>query len=159
MVCLEDSILQWGMQSLVSLACLLGLVACGPRDRPPPMREVTIQQNWSFQPGAEVAGHAIRGGLGDISIDLRGGNLYAPFDGQLQPHQEGCVIFSSAQVPAYLLRLCGVERPKLGRVRQGEVMASSHILSFAMLRKHPDGTWALVEPANSLLERLLSPMS
>lgn len=151
------SILRFLVRGVVLAACTVGLTACGTRDRPPAPREFKIQQSWQFQPGTEIAGHPVQGGLGDISIALEGKKVYAPFAGEVQPHQGDCVIFTSPQVPAYLMRLCGVDRPKFGTVKQGEAIASSQILSFAVLRKQPDGTWAIVEPANSLLERVLIP--
>lgn len=157
MIRVYGSILRFLMRSLVLAACTIGLTSCGTRDRAPAPREFKIQQNWQFQPGAEIAGHTVQGGLGDISINLDGKKVYAPFAGQVQPHQGDCVIFTSPQVPAYLMRLCGVDRPKFGAVRQGEAIASSQTLTFAVLRKQPDGTWAIVEPADSLLERVLIP--
>lgn len=148
--------LVWLGRGLVLAIFVAGLASCGRQDRPPSPREFKIQQSWQFQPGTEVAGHPIRGGLGDISIDINGGKIYAPMTGEVQPHNRDCVIFTSAELPAYLLRLCGVDHPKLGAVKQGEAIASSYVLSFAVLRKQPDGTWALVEPANPLLERVLT---
>lgn len=118
-------------------------------------RTFQIQQSWQFQPGTQIVGHEVIGGLGDISIALRGSKVYAPFTGQVQPHQADCFIFSSPEVPAYILRLCGLQNPKLGAVQAGEAIASSQLLSFAVLRKQPDGTWALVEPSISLLEQVL----
>jgi hypothetical protein len=81
--------------------------------------------------------------------------VYAPFAGKVEPHREDCVVFSSPEVPAYLLRLCGVRRPKLGQVQQGEAIASAEFLQFAALRRQPDGKWAMVEPSTDVLERTL----
>jgi hypothetical protein len=119
-------------------------------------RALQIQQNWQLQPGSEIAGHRILGGLGDVSIEPNGGKVYAPFDGKVEPHRDDCVVFSSPEVPAYLLRLCGVRRPKLGQVQQGEAIASAESLQFAALRRQPDGKWAMVEPSTDVLERTLN---
>jgi hypothetical protein len=118
-------------------------------------RALQIQQNWQLQPGSEIAGHRILGGLGDVSIALNGDKVYAPFAGKVEPHQDDCVVFSSPEVPAYLLRLCGVRRPKLGQVEQGEAIASAKSLQFAALRRQPNGKWAMVEPSIDVLERTL----
>jgi hypothetical protein len=115
-----------------------------------------VQQTWSLQPGQQIAGYQIRGGLGDVSIDMDGRDVHAPFDGQVQPHQDQCVVFSSAEVPAYLLRMCGLQSPQLGDVQQGDVIGTAELLNFAALRRQPDGTWALIEPSTSLIERSLA---
>lgn len=118
-------------------------------------RSLTVQQNWQIEPGETIGSYPVVAGLGDISIDLKGDRIYAPFDGVLQPHADSdCLIFSSPDVPAYLLRLCGLESPHLGAVAQGNTLGTGHLLHIAALRKQPDGTWAIVEPASSLLEGL-----
>jgi len=97
-------------------------------------------------------------GLGDISIDLKGDSAYAPFGGRVQPLKsdaKNCIAFSSPEVPAYLFRLCGLQNLKLGEVEQGDVIGSGAYLHFATLRKQTDGTWAMVEPAHDILERIL----
>jgi hypothetical protein len=62
-------------------------------------------------------------------------------------------------VPAYLFRLCGLNKPHLGAVSQGDVIGSGKLLLFAALRKQPNGTWAIVEPAKGILERTLKRQS
>jgi hypothetical protein len=115
-----------------------------------------VQQNWTLQPGSEVGGFPVMGGLGDVSIELGGGKVRAPFDGQLQPTgSDTCVAFTTPEIPAYLFRLCGVTKPRLGEVAAGQVMARSQILQFAAMRRQPDGTWAIVEPATDILEKTL----
>ena len=139
----------------LGVGLLLG--SCGRQPEPPP-RHFQLQQTWELQPGDDVAGYLVAGSLGDVSLDLSGGSVYAPFDGQLEPLENPhCVIFSTAEVPAYLFRLCGLRRPRLGLVRQGQVMGRGQHLHFGTLRMQPDGTWALVEPASTVLERLLQP--
>lgn len=121
-------------------------------------RTIQIQQNWELQPGKTVGGHRIAGGLGDITIDMGGDRVFAPFDGLVQPNDlEGCYLFSSPDVPAYLFRLCGLNNPKVGQVKQGESIGSANYLEFATMRRQPDGKWAMVEPASDILERTLNP--
>ncbi|NEQ47758.1 MAG: hypothetical protein F6K00_31200 [Leptolyngbya sp. SIOISBB] len=148
----------------LSLSCLkvlpligvLGLGACGLTQAQVPPRQIPVQQSWTLQPGSEVGGFKVMGGLGDISIDVQGGKIKAPFDGQLQPtDSETCVAFTSPEVPAYLFRLCGVTKPRLGDVAAGQVMGRSQVLQFAAMRRQPDGQWAIVEPATDILEKTL----
>ena len=120
-------------------------------------RTIQIQQEWQLQPGDQIGEYHIAAGLGDISIQLEGQKVYAPFNGQVQPHVRDCVLFSSPDVPAYLFRMCGLSRPRLGTVRQGDVIGSGEYLHFATLRKLPEGTWTIVEPSRSILEKLLTP--
>lgn len=125
-----------------------------------PVRPVPVQQNWELQPGKMIGKHRVAGGLGDISIEVGGDRVYAPFDGFLQPNDiEGCFIFSSPDVPAYLFRLCGLKQPKLGQVQQGDQIGSADFLQFAALRRQPDGKWTMVEPASDVLQRTLVPQS
>ncbi len=116
-----------------------------------------IQQQWQLQPGTIVADRQIVAGLGDVSIDLGGGSVYAPFSGRLQPDGQGCAIFSSPDLPAYLARLCGLRRLRSGELLAGDRIGSGSTLHFAALRKQPDGTWAMVEPSSDLLTRFLTP--
>lgn len=137
--------------SLGGIAALLLLTGCSSSKVEP--RVLQIQQKWQLQPGDQVVGHRVMGGLGDVSIELDGGKVRAPFDGKIEPYEHECVIFSSPQIPAYLMRMCGVNRPKLGDIKQGEAIGSADALVFAALRRLPDGKWALVEPSLSILER------
>lgn len=119
-------------------------------------RTLNIQQNWALKPGHRVAGYEISGGLGDVSVEVHGSPLFAPFTGVLQPHQTDCAIFSSPEVPAYLLRICGLQHPQLGPVQAGSRLGTGDTVHFAALRKQPTGQWAIVEPASDILERMLS---
>ncbi|MEM1280750.1 MAG: hypothetical protein AAGG53_12200 [Cyanobacteria bacterium P01_H01_bin.152] len=148
----------------LSLSCLkalcwlgvLGLGACSLTQAQVPSRQIPVQQSWTLQPGSQVGGFKVMGGLGDISIDVQGGQVRAPFDGQLQPtDSETCVAFTSPEVPAYLFRLCVVTKPRLGDVIAGQVMGRSQVLQFAAMRRQPDGQWAIVEPATDMLEKTL----
>ncbi|MGB3615583.1 MAG: hypothetical protein WBA10_17445 [Elainellaceae cyanobacterium] len=116
-----------------------------------------IQQQWQMQPGTVIADRAVVAGLGDISIDLDGGSVYAPFSGRLQRDGQGCAIFSSPDLPAYLTRLCGLRHFRSGNLRPGDRIGSGRMLHFATLRKQPDGTWAMVEPSQDLVSRFLRP--
>ncbi|NJL88087.1 MAG: hypothetical protein HC886_22345 [Leptolyngbyaceae cyanobacterium SM1_1_3] len=135
----------------------MSLSGCQMKASVPP-RSVPVQQTWELQLGDRIAGYFVSASLGDISIELDGAKVYAPFPGDVEPTDiEYCVVFSSAEVPAYLFRLCGLRRPKLGSVSQGEAIGSGRYLHFATLRRQPDGTWAIVEPSSSVLERILQP--
>lgn len=140
-------------------AIALSLASCQSLTAPPPVpRSLAIQQSWPLQPGHSIAGYAISGGIGDVSIDLAGATVYAPFDGTVQPTEPAeCVLFSSPQVPAYLLRLCGLQQPPLGDRHQGDPVGHGRTLHLAALRKQPDGTWAFIEPATALIEKTLTP--
>lgn len=137
---------------------LLALLAgCTSLSSQAPTFDLRLYQQWELQPGDLIGGRAVLGSLGDISVDLNGGSAYAPFDGKAQLDQRRCVIFSSPQVPAYIFRLCGLASLRLGDRRQGEVLGSGSVLQFATLRKQANDTWAIVEPAKSILERTLQP--
>jgi len=119
-------------------------------------RQFQTQQQWQLTVGEEVAGYPIVAGLGDISLDLGGATVHAPFDGQLQRAPiDRCFVFSSPEVPAYLFRLCGLNHAKLGHYQLGQALGRGKYLHFAALRQQPDGTWALVEPSSHILERIL----
>ena len=135
----------------------VGLTSCQLKATVTP-RSVPVQQTWELQLGDRVAGYVISASLGDISIELNGGKIYAPFAGEVElTDKASCIVFSSAEVPAYLFRFCGIRRPRLGTVRQGDSIGSGRYLHFATLRRQPDGTWAIVEPSSSVLERTLQP--
>ncbi|MGF1514008.1 MAG: hypothetical protein ACFB5Z_09985 [Elainellaceae cyanobacterium] len=119
--------------------------------------QLAIQQQWQLPPGTVIADRQIVGGLGDISIDLGGSSVYAPFSGSLQMDGQGCAIFSSPDLPAYLARLCGLRRLRSGDLQAGDRIGSGQMLHFAALRKQPDGSWAMVEPSSDLLTRFLTP--
>lgn len=148
-----------GRRGLGAAITLVTSVSCStaPLVTPEPPRTIQIEQAWQLQPGDSVGEYRIAAGLGDISIELDGGKAYAPFDGRVQPNISNCVLFSSPDVPAYLFRLCGLDRPRFGQVNQGDVIGSGRYLHFATLRKLPEGTWTIVEPSRSMLERVLNP--
>ncbi|MEL7314846.1 MAG: hypothetical protein AAFN08_07835 [Cyanobacteria bacterium J06559_3] len=98
------------------------------------------------------------GSLGDVSIQLSGHKLYAPFIGKVEPAiQPHCVIYSTPEVPAYLFRFCGINRPTLGKIHSGQSIGSGDYLQFATMRRQPEGTWTIVEPSTGILERAIDP--
>lgn len=135
-------------------ALLTLLAAC--QSGPPSPRTITIQQTWDLQVGNKVGNYRISSGLGDITLELGGDPVRMPFDGKLQPMDEHCIALTSPEVPAYLFRLCGINRPSLGQRSQGHTIGRAERLVFAAFRKEPDGTWALIEPATELIEQFLT---
>lgn len=119
--------------------------------------EPKLYQSWQLKLGDEIAGSTVTGGLGDISIALNGKSVYAPSAGAAYIDKRGCVYFAGTDTPAYLFRLCGLNAPKLGTLKAGDAIAVGETLQFATLLKQADGSWALVEPDKSLLQRTLQP--
>ena len=144
--------LAMGARMLLGVAVLGAIAACG-RGPTVAHRNIPLHQQWALQPGSEVGDYRIMGGLGDVSIEIKGKAIRAPFDGKVQPTDHDCVAFTSPEVPAYLFRLCGLQRPHLGTVQAGDKIGKGQVLQFAAMRRQPDGTWALVEPAVDILER------
>lgn len=122
---------------------------------PPQIYNLKVEQKWELEAGQRVADYLIAGGLGDVSIALKGGAVYAPFNGDVQPLKTGCVVFGSSEVPAYLFRFCGMDRAVLGEVKMGWKIGSADYLQFATLRKQSNGAWAIVEPSREILEQIL----
>ncbi|NJO78146.1 MAG: hypothetical protein HC827_06205 [Cyanobacteria bacterium RM1_2_2] len=146
-----------GKRSLQIVIVLCASCSTLPKTLPEPPRRIQIQQDWQLQPGDQIGEYQIVAGLGDVSIDLAGRKVYAPFDGRVQPNVRDCVLFSSPDVPAYLFRMCGLQKPRFGTVDEGEPIGSGRYLHFATLRKLPEGTWTIVEPSRTILEKLLAP--
>lgn len=121
-------------------------------------RQIVLKQAWEIESGDRVAGQLVTGSLGDISLRLQGARLRAPFTGQVELAAKGfnCIYFSSPEVPAYLFRYCGVSQPRVGSVEAGTVMGRGRYIHFATLRRQPDGSWAMVEPSDRVLERSLN---
>ncbi|GAB4373602.1 MAG: hypothetical protein Kow00121_17010 [Elainellaceae cyanobacterium] len=146
--------LDWQQRFVMAIALSI-TSGCTASQTPFPTRTIEIQQAWQLQPGSTVSGHRVVAGLGDISILLNGGTIYAPFNGRVEPTLEDCVLFSSPDVPAYLFRFCGLSAPRLGDMPEGTAIGSGKHLHFAALRRQPDGTWTMVEPSQTILERIL----
>ena len=100
--------------------------------------------------------YRISSGLGDITLELGGNPVRMPFDGRVQSMDEHCIALTSPEVPAYLFRLCGSSRPKLGQQLQGHTVGRAQQLVFATFRKEPDGAWTLIEPATDLIAQILT---
>jgi hypothetical protein len=155
-----DLQLRGGMRQLGLLAWLglvvPGLVACQSTPSGP-VRKIVMQQSWQLGSGDFVAGYAITGGLGDITVDLNHNELRAPFQGKVELAAQGfqCIYYSTPEIPAYLFRYCGVKHPRPGSIAQGQRMGQGDLVHFATLRRMPDGTWAVVEPSSQVLEKTL----
>jgi hypothetical protein len=136
---------------------MVTLSGCG-RLTPMAPRQIVLKQAWEIESGDRVAGQLVTGSLGDISLRLQGARLRAPFTGQVELAAKGfnCIYFSSPEVPAYLFRYCGVSQPRVGPVEAGTVMGRGRYIHFATLRRQPDGSWAMVEPSDRVLERSLN---
>lgn len=142
-----------------SIICLLlsalALQGCGAKATPA-VKSITLQQQWALNPGDTISGSVVAGSLGDISLHLKNTKIQAPFDGELTPSEsENCALYSTPEIPAYLFRLCGLKSFKFGEVQAGKVIGKGDYLSFATLRRQPDGTWIIVEPARAVLEKVL----
>ena len=147
---------QWILSGLGAIALCSLLSSCVGSAVPQP-RAITLKQQWVLNPGDRIAGSLVSGSLGDISISLENGTqVKAPFDGLLEPSElDGCDFYSTPDIPAYLFRLCGLRRPQYGDIRAGQRMGKGTHVSFATLRKQPDGTWIIVEPARGVLEKAI----
>lgn len=143
--------------ALTVFAVMFAIAGCTPQPIVEQPLDVPLYQKWELQSGDVVAGYPVKGSLGDISIALNGNKIYAPYDGRLQPNKPGCVVFSSTDVPNYLLRLCGVKQPQFGQRQTGEAIGTADSLQFAVLNKRSDGLWALVEPSKQILQQMLQP--
>jgi len=138
--------------SVISAGLVLG---CGDRPSETSMASVNLYQNWQLQPGDAVQTYSVVSGLGDVSLDLDGAAVLAPFRGTMQRMDGSCALFTSPDVPAYRFRLCGLSQPQLGEVNAGDRLGSAQILTLALLRRQTDGTWAMVEPSVTMLEQWL----
>ena len=136
---------------------LMGLSGCGSL-APVVPRQIVLKQSWEIESGDRVAGQLVTGSLGDVSVQLQGTRLRAPFAGQVELAAKGfhCVYFSTPEVPAYLFRYCGVRQPRIGKVQAGEAIGRGRQIHFATLRRQPDGAWAIVEPSDRVLEQSLN---
>jgi len=146
---------RWSPQCLLLWMSALLLSSCAGQSAPQP-RNITLQQQWTLNPGDEIAGREVTGSLGDISLHLDGKQVSAPFDGEVEINAESsCTLYSTAEIPAYLFRLCGLNNVSYGSIKAGKAIGRGDYLSFATLRRQPDGTWIIVEPAKDVLEKAL----
>jgi len=109
--------------------------------------------------------------LGDISLEFKG-IVKAPLAGLVESEfvlvtkedliagTKDCIIFSSPQMPAYLLKICGLTGRNLGSVDRGspigETSGKLHI-SLLSFRKVANQTnkWIYVSPSKTLIEKLV----
>lgn len=147
------------LKQLNKLIILIGaawLSGCAARSVPE-ARAITLQQQWALNPGDDIVGNEVAGSLGDISLYLENSRVSAPFDGDLEPSEiEQCALYSTPDIPAYLFRLCGLSDWAYGDIKAGKRIGKGRFLSFATLRRQPDGTWIIVEPARGVLEKALN---
>lgn len=141
------------ISGLLASVCL---ASCRGRPVSPP-RHIKIEQTWEIVSGDWIQGFLVAASLGDISVQLNGAAIHAPFHGEveLSAMGESCILFSSPEVPAYLFRYCGVTHPQVGLIQPGEAMGRARFLHFATLRRQPEGTWVIVEPSTHVLEKSL----
>jgi len=143
-------------QALIGLCCLIA-AGCSSRAEIS-ARKVNLYQDWALGPGDSLGDYEVQSGLGDVAVDVRGQRIYMPFDGSIEPDADSeglCIIVSSPEVPAYLFRLCGIQRPRLGYQARHTTIGVGQVIAFATLRRQRDGTWAMVEPAQDLLMKFL----
>ena len=141
----------------LALPLLIVITSGCQQSAPTAIAPPTLHQQWELQAGDRILGHEIVSGLGDLSIELGGKAVYAPFKGKTAIDTRDCVYFETPEVPNYQFRLCGLKQPRLGTINRGDRMATADTLRFATLRKHPSGKWAIVEPSKQILEALLKP--
>ena len=143
--------------SIGAIALCSMLSSCARQSAPQP-RTITLKQQWVLNPGDEISGSLVSGSLGDISLVLKKGTqIKAPFEGFVEPSElEGCDFYSTPEIPAYLFRLCGLSQVAYGEVNAGRPLGKASHISFATLRKQPDGTWIIVEPARGVLEKAIT---
>ena len=135
------------------------------------MKQIELKKVWEIQSGEFIAGYRVVGGLGDISLDFKGAikspalgvvesNFMLVSDRTLIRNPPDCVIFSSPQMPAYLLKICGLKRRKLGTVNQGSPIGHTNgylHMSLLSFRKDQNqvSKWIYVSPSPKLIEKLL----
>lgn len=148
--------LKAGCVALLGLILGSGLSSCQDEAVAAP-RQIALDQSWELRLGKAIEGFPVVAGLGDISLQVDGSRVKAPFDGEVELAAGGqdCIFFSSPEVPAYLFRFCGIGRPQVGAISQGQSMGRASHLHFATMRRQPEGTWAIVEPSTNVLERSL----
>lgn len=135
------------------------LTACQLTNTQPssPAKPMSIQlyQKWELQRGDRINDQTVVSALGDLAIDMAGKSIYAPMSGETKLERTGCVLFSGTELPAYLFRFCGINTPKLGALRKGQLIGTANLLVFATFLKQNNGTWAFVEPSKTMVEQIL----
>lgn len=138
---------------------------------PQVIKQIELKKAWEIQAGELIAGQRVVSGLGDISLEFKGA-IAAPAMGVVERNfvlvsertlirtPPDCVIFSSPQMPAYLLKLCGLKQRQLGMVHQGFPLGKTNgylHMSLLSFRKDEDqvSKWIYVSPSSKLIEKLL----
>ncbi|MGK7902443.1 MAG: hypothetical protein AB4352_13695 [Hormoscilla sp.] len=137
----------------------------------PRRKQIEVEKVWGIEAGKVIAGQRVIGGLGDISLEFKG-IVKAPLTGYVEGKfvlvteedliegTKDCIIFYSPQMPAYLLKICGLTRRNLGPVDRGSPIGETggklHI-SLLSFRKVADQTnkWIYVSPSETLIEQLV----
>lgn len=139
---------------------------------PRSVREIELQNTWEVKAGDSIEGYFIASGLGDISLAMKG-KVIAPIDGHLEEKfvlisdgrlirgTSDCVIFSSPQLPAYLIKLCGLASRNLERVERGKAIGKTNgYLHISLLSYRPNqengAIWVYVPPSPQLIESLVA---
>lgn len=138
----------------------------------PQRKQIEVKKVGDIESGEVIAGQRVIGGLGDISLKFNG-SVKAPVTGvvdsefvlvtedNLIDSTRDCIIFSSAQMPAYLLKICGLTGRNLGAVDRGSPIGETggklHIslLSFRQVDNQTK-KWIYVSPSKTLIEKLVS---
>ncbi|MGD1938750.1 MAG: hypothetical protein ACFCA4_14530 [Cyanophyceae cyanobacterium] len=129
-------------------------------------QDFDLRQSWSWLTGSTVADREVIGGLGSVAL-VMDGPVYAPMDGvvfgeaalvaegQLSRLPDSCAVFTSVQLPAYAVQLCGLRDRTVGDVIKGkEIGRGNGLVHLAVLRR--DGKqWMFVPPAPEIVEQIL----
>ncbi|MEM9245417.1 MAG: hypothetical protein AAGA67_06705 [Cyanobacteria bacterium P01_F01_bin.153] len=129
-------------------------------------QDFDLRQSWSWLTGSTVADREVIGGLGSVAMAIDG-PVRAPMDGvisgeaalvaegQLSRMPDSCAVFTSVQLPAYAVQLCGLRDRQVGEVKKGkEIGRGDGLVHLAILRR--DGKqWMFVPPAPEIVEQIL----
>ena len=140
---------------IVMPAAIVSFTLSACQTTPKIIKPPELHQKWELQAGDRIAGYEVISGLGELSLELQGKAVYAPVRGKSSIDARNCVYFESSEIPNYQFRLCGLQNPHIGALRQGEEIGTVNQLRFAALRQHPSGKWAIVEPSKQILEKIL----
>ncbi|WP_017661921.1 hypothetical protein [Baaleninema simplex] len=143
-----------------------------PTFETPIVSEVTVASDVSIAAGDEIAERRVVAAFGELSLRTSG-KVFAPFDGwangqlvfvtdgTLRSMPSDCTVFSSPQIPNYLLRLCGLGRRHLGYRRLGEALGRAdgylHVTLLTYRTEESGDLWVYVPPAASLVQHLFDP--
>ncbi len=118
-------------------------------------RQLQLYQNWTVKVGDQFSGVPVIAVLGQVTLKLGGKSAVAPFDGTASLSSNGCTRFDALDVPGYAIQFCGLENPRAGLVNQGAPLGSANFLSVGVLRRQKNGTYAFIEPASSVLDKVV----